>query len=144
MNQSAPPSGGWTYVFLAWLVATASTLGALFFGEVLGYKPCVLCWYQRIAMFPLVPVLAAGLFPFDPRVVRYALPLASIGWLLAVFHLALQHGWVAESIKPCSRDVPCTDVTAVWFGIVSIPLMSVLAFSSIVVLLLLTLFRGAK
>ena len=144
MNQAAPPAGGWTCVFLAWLVATVATLGALFFGEVLGYKPCVLCWYQRIAMFPLVLVLAAGLFPFDRRVVRYALPLTVAGWLLALFHLALQHGLVAESIKPCSRDVPCTDVTAVWFGFVSIPLLSVLAFSSILVLLLLTFFRGAK
>jgi disulfide bond formation protein DsbB len=63
-------------LFLAWLMASVSTLGALFLGEVMGYTPCVLCWYQRIAMFPLVLILAAGLFPLDRRVVRYALPLA--------------------------------------------------------------------
>lgn len=61
---------GWTMVFIAWLIATISTLSALFLGEIMGYVPCVLCWYQRIAMFPLVFVLAAGLFPYDRRVVR--------------------------------------------------------------------------
>jgi len=81
-HLDAPPDAtpiGWTLIFAAWLVATVSTLGALFLGEVMGYAPCILCWYQRIAMFPLVLVLAVGLFPFDPRVARYGLPLALAG-----------------------------------------------------------------
>ncbi len=134
----------WSWVFAAWLVATVSTLGALFLGEVMGYAPCVLCWYQRIAMFPLVAVLAAGLFPFDPRVVRYALPLAVAGWLLAAFHLALVAGWIPESIQPCQQGVPCSDVQIVWFGFVTIPLLSVIAFSIIAGLLLATRLKGEK
>lgn len=134
----------WSCVFVAWLVATVSTLGALFLGEVMGYAPCVLCWYQRIAMFPLVAVLAAGLFPFDPRVVRYALPLAVAGWLLAAFHLALVAGWIPESIQPCQQGVPCSDVQIVWFGFVTIPLLSVIAFSIIAGLLLATRLKGEK
>lgn len=134
----------WSWVFMAWLVAAASTLGALFLGEVMGYTPCVLCWYQRIAMFPLVPVLAAGLFPFDPRVVRYALPLAVAGWLLAAFHLALVAGWIPENIGPCRQGVPCSDAQIAWFGFVTIPLLSVIAFSLIAGLLLATRFKGEK
>ncbi|HCI12995.1 MAG: 2-oxoglutarate dehydrogenase [Gallionellales bacterium GWA2_60_142] len=134
----------WSWVFMAWLVATASTLGALFLGEVMGYTPCLLCWYQRIAMFPLVLVLAAGLFPFDPRVVRYALPLAVAGWLLAAFHLALVAGWIPENIKPCQQGVPCSDVQITWFGFVTIPLLSVIAFSIIAGLLLATRLKGEK
>ena len=150
MSVKSPNSSaarGWTYAFLAWLIATVSTLGAIFLGEVMGYTPCVLCWYQRIAMFPLVFVLAAGLFPFDPRVVRYALPLTLVGWALAVFHLALQAGWVAESIKPCSKGVPCSEVQVVWLGFVSIPLLSVLAFSLLLILLMMISLktpRGVK
>lgn len=134
----------WSWAFLAWLVATTSTLGALFLGEVMGYVPCVLCWYQRIAMFPLVLVLAAGLFPLDLRVVRYALPLAVAGWLLAVFHLALIAGWIPESIKPCQQGVPCSDAQITWFGFVTIPLLSVIAFSIIAGLLLATRLKGEK
>lgn len=134
----------WLWVFLAWLVAMVSTLGALFLGEIMGYTPCVLCWYQRIAMFPLVLVLAAGLFPFDPRVIRYALPLAVAGWLLAMFHLALVAGWIPENIRPCQADVPCSDVVVVWFGFVTIPLLSLASFSIVVGLLLFTQFKGTK
>lgn len=142
--EPAAPARGWTPLFLAWLVAAVSTLGALFLGEVMGYEPCVLCWYQRIAMFPLVFVLAAGLFPFDRRVGRYALPLVLAGWLLAVFHLALIAGWVPETIKPCQQGVPCSDVKVVWFGFVSIPLLSVLSFSLIAGLLAAACFRGSR
>lgn len=134
----------WSWVFMAWLVATVSTLGALFLGEVMGYVPCVLCWYQRIAMFPLVLVLAAGLFPFDPRVVRYALPLAVAGWLLAAFHLALVAGWIPESIKPCQQGVPCSEVQITWLGFVTIPLLSLFAFTIIAGLLLATKLKGEK
>ncbi|MFA6014300.1 MAG: disulfide bond formation protein B [Gallionellaceae bacterium] len=135
---------GWKLIFTAWLIATASTLGALFLGEVMGYTPCQLCWYQRIVMFPLVLVLAAGLFPFDPRVVRYAFPLALSGLGLALFHLALTAGWIPESIKPCQQGVPCSDVVVVWMGFVTIPLLSVLAFAAIVGLLLVTHIKGSK
>ena len=142
------PSGkvplGWSLTFAAWLVASVSTLGALFLGEVMGYTPCVLCWYQRIAMFPLVLVLAAGLFPFDRRVVRYALPLALAGLGLALFHLALVAGWVPETITPCQQGVPCSDVKVVWFGFVTIPLLSVVSFLLVAGLLLATHFKAAK
>lgn len=133
------PSGAqWALLFFAWLIALVSTLGALFSSEIMGLEPCVLCWYQRIAMFPLVLVLPAGLFPFDPHVIRYALPLALSGLGLAAFHLALVAGWIPERIRPCEQGVPCSDLQLVWFGFVSIPLLSLAAFGTIVALLLLT------
>lgn len=135
---------GWPLVFGAWLIATVSTLSALFLSEVIGYAPCVLCWYQRVAMFPLVAILLAGLFPFDPRVVRYALPLAVLGWLLAAFHLMLVAGWIPERITPCRQGVPCAEVQVVWFGFVTIPLLSGMAFTVIAGLLLATLRKDGK
>jgi len=135
---------GWTFVFMAWLVASVSTLGALFLGEVMGYTPCMLCWYQRICMFPLVLILAAGLFPFDRRVVRYALPLALAGWLLAIFHWAVASGLVPERVTPCSQGVPCSVEQVTWFGFLTLPMLSVLAFSVIIALLLLTQFKVPK
>ena len=58
-------SGAWNLVFVAWLLASLSTLGALFFGEVMKLPPCSLCWYQRIFMFPMALILPFALFPFD-------------------------------------------------------------------------------
>lgn len=122
----------WTLVFAGWLVAAVSALGALFLGEVMGFAPCVLCWYQRMFMFPLVFVLAVGLFPFDPRVVRYGLPLAIGGWLVALAHVLLIAGIIPESVTPCTQGVPCSQVDAIWFGFVTIPLMALVAFSFII------------
>ena len=137
-------TSAWTLVFAAWLVAAFSTLGALFFGEVMNLPACVLCWYQRIFMFPLALILPIGLFPFDPRVVRYALPLAAIGWLIAVFHQLLVLGVIPESIKPCTQGVPCSEKVIEWFGFLTIPLLSIVAFSAIVVLLLTARFKGSR
>ena len=134
----------WALVFAAWLIAAASTLGALFFGEVMGLPPCVLCWYQRIAMFPLAIILPLGLFPFDARVARYALPLAAIGWLLALYLVLIAYGFVPESIQPCSVGVPCGKTVISWFGFITIPNLSLLAFTAIVVCLSLVLFRKSR
>jgi disulfide bond formation protein DsbB len=146
--KDTPPatdtSPAWLFVFAAWLVAMISTLGALFFSEVMHFPICVLCWHQRIFMFPLAVILPFGLFPFDPKVVRYALPLALIGSLVALFHQLLVAGVIPESIKPCTQGVPCSVTVATWFGFVTIPLLSVLAFFTVVALLLAAHFRRTR
>ena len=134
----------WSLVFLAWLTATLATLGALFISEVMVLAPCVLCWYQRIFMFPLVFILALGLFPFDPKVVRYALPLGVIGLAVAAFHLLLVAGYIPETLTPCRQGIPCSTVQIEWFGFVTIPLLSFLAFLTISVLLLAGSMRSPK
>jgi disulfide bond formation protein DsbB len=130
------PDLRWNLIFGAWLVAASSTLGALFLSEVMGVPPCSLCWYQRICMFPLVLLLPLGLFPLDPKIVRYALPLSAIGGLIAAFHLLLTYGLIPEGVRPCVQGVPCAQNPIVWFGFVSIPLLSLVAFSIITALLL--------
>ena len=137
-------TGGWGLLFLAWLVATVSTLGALFLGEVMGYTPCVLCWYQRIAMFPLVLVLGIGLYRQDADSVVYGLALAAFGWVVAGYHLLLYSGWIPENLQPCSKGLSCADVDLRLVGFLTIPLMSLLAFSMIVGLLMAAHRQGVR
>ncbi len=134
-ENSVTASSAWLLVFAAWLVAAGSTLGALFFGEVMQFPICRLCWYQRVLMFPLALILPMGLFPFDPKVVRYALPLALPGLGVAVFHQLLVAGVIPESIQPCTQGIPCSTTVVAWFGFVTIPWLSIAAFASIVALL---------
>lgn len=131
-------------VFLAWLVVAAASLGALFLGEVMGMLPCVLCWYQRIFMFPLVFVLAAGLLPYDTKVIRYALPLAVVGLLIASFHALLVAGVIPENLTPCTQGVPCSKVQIQWFGFLTIPMLSLLAFLAVNGLLICAHFNSSK
>ena len=125
-------------VFGCWLIASTSTLGALFFSEIMDLPPCVLCWYQRIFMFPLVLLLPVGLLPFD------ALPLALAGWLVSLFQVLLVVGLIPEAIRPCTQGVPCSEVQIQWFGFVNIPLLSFIAFSTISALLIAARIRGPR
>ena len=126
---------GWTILFICWLIATVSALGSLFFSEIMKFAPCVLCWYQRICLFPLVLIFSVGLFSFDKSVVKFSMPLAIAGWFVALYHNLLYTGIIPESIQPCSRGVSCTEDYIKLFGIFSIPMLSIMAFSAIVVLL---------
>lgn len=137
-------NAAWLLVFGGWVIAAASVLGALFFSEVMELPPCLLCWYQRICMFPLVLILPAGLFPFDPKIVRYALPLSLVGGAIAVFHLLLVAGIVPESVTPCTQGVPCSETQIEWLGFVTIPLLSVVAFAAISVLLIAAHMRISR
>ena len=92
---------GWYLMFGCWLIASIATLGSLFLDKALGIEPCSLCWYQRIFMYPLVVILLVGLLPLDRRVTRYALPLAILGWMTALYHMLMYVGIIPESLQPC-------------------------------------------
>lgn len=135
----------WMLLFLCWLLVTVSATISVFFSSVLEYEPCVLCWYQRICLFPLIFILAAGLFPtFDKSVIKYALPLTIVGGLTAFYHTLLYAGIIPESIQPCSKGVSCTEKYFELFGFVSIPMLSFFAFSTLVTLLIILKRRTAK
>ncbi|HEX2047961.1 MAG TPA: disulfide bond formation protein B [Acidimicrobiales bacterium] len=75
---------------LALGVALVATLGSLYLSEVANFVPCRLCWYQRIAMYPLVPVLAVAVRRHDYGARFYALPLAAIGGGIAAYHVLVE------------------------------------------------------
>jgi len=126
---------GWTLLFAAWIVAASATLGSLFFSEIMRVPICTLCWYQRIAMYPLALILAIGLFPYDPKIVRYAGALAGMGWLTAVYHVLLVAGIIPERAQPCVQGIPCSQTHISLLGFLSIPVMSLFTFTLIGVLL---------
>jgi disulfide bond formation protein DsbB len=130
---------GWALLFAAWVVVTAATLASLFFSEVMDVPVCVLCWYQRIAMYPLVLILAIGLFPYDPGVVRYGVSLSGAGWLVALYQVLLVAGVIPEDLQPCVQGIPCSETHIALFGFLNIPTLSLLAFTLIGALLFFVL-----
>jgi disulfide bond formation protein DsbB len=126
----------WTLLFLGWLIAAVSTLGSFFFSNVMEFAPCVLCWYQRICLFPLVIILARGLFPFDRSVIKYAIPLTGVGWLLAAYHSLLHAKILPSGMHPCGKGISCTQEYIELFGFVSIPLLSLLSFTTLLSVLI--------
>lgn len=115
-------------LYLAWVVAILAMAGSLYFSEVLHLPPCSLCWYQRIFMYPLVFIIGVGLLQNDKNVIKYILPLSSIGLLIAVYHVMLYYGIIPEALAPCSVGFSCTVKQIEWFGFITIPVLSLLSF----------------
>jgi hypothetical protein len=86
-------------------------------------------------MYPLVLILAIGLFPYDRSMVRYAGALAGAGWLFALFHVFLVAGIIPENVRPCVQGIPCSETHISLFGFLNIPLLSLLTFTLIAILL---------
>ncbi len=120
---------GWALV-----VALIATSGSLYFSGVLKLPPCMWCWYQRIAMYPLVLVLGVGFFRGDSNVWRFALPLPIVGAVISAYHVALQYQPSLEVVA-CTTGVPCTARLLVVHGFVSIHVMAGSAFLLITALL---------
>ncbi len=119
---------------VAWLVALAATLGSLYFSEVRLFVPCTLCWVQRICMYPLALVLGVAVYVGDTGVRRYALPLVVTGWVVALVHVLEELG-VVSAPAACVVGVPCSVRWVEWWGVVTIPVLSLTAFSLLVVVL---------
>ncbi|CAM3587328.1 disulfide oxidoreductase [Hydrogenibacillus schlegelii] len=124
---------GQTALVLAWLVALAASSGSLFLSEVLRYLPCELCWYQRICMFPLALLLGIAAFRKDAGIVVYALPLSLIGGGVALYHVILQK--IPRKGGICAFGASCADDPLNAFGLVTIPMLSFVAFGLISALL---------
>ena len=125
--------------YVAWTQAVVATAGSLYFSEVMDLQPCVLCWYQRILMFPLAVILGMAAFGNDRRGAIYALPLALGGTAVACYHTALIAGWVPPWWIPCGAGPSCSDQKLVILGDIQIPWLSLLAFAAIVAFLIVYL-----
>ncbi len=111
----------------AWLVALLATVGSLYFSEIAGFVPCTLCWYQRIAMYPLVVILGVALIRRDRRVALGASALAVIGAAIAAYHVALE--WIPSlDSGACAAAAPCTYVWFRAYGVFSLATLALTAF----------------
>jgi disulfide bond formation protein DsbB len=120
----------------AWMISVIAIGGSLFFSLVMQLPPCDMCWYQRIAMYPLALIIGIGIAK-KIDFLSYALPLAIIGWLLSVYHNLLYYGIIPEAMAPCKNGVSCTTRLVEYFGFVTIPMMSFAAFTIIIASLFL-------
>jgi disulfide bond formation protein DsbB len=125
------------FLYFAWLVAVIATLGSLYFSEIRLFQPCVLCWYQRIAMYPLSLILGIAAFTNEIKITKYVLPISIIGGLISLYHYLLEKVPGFATIKPCSQGVPCDVAWINWFGFITIPFLALTAFVLITVFLII-------
>ena len=127
------------YAFaVAATVAVVATFGSLYMSEVEGFAPCLLCWVQRVFMYPLALFLIVVAWKPIRWAPQIALALSALGGLVAVYHYGEQRGWVGGSEQFCDAAVPCTYVWVEQFGFMSIPFMAFTGF------LLISVLAGLK
>jgi len=131
-SSSALDRNAWLLAF-AWLVALVATLGSLYYSEVRNFIPCTLCWYQRIAMYPLVFILGIATWRNDAQIRPYALTLSLLGLFWSGYHLLeLWMPGLAPSV--CKGPIPCN---VEYMPSFPIPLQAAIAFLLISVALFL-------
>lgn len=123
--------------YLAWATALLATLGSLYFSEIAKFPPCVLCWYQRTMMYPLAIILAVGILRKNRELPLYVLPLSLIGMAIGIYHNLLYYNIIPESIAPCQTGISCTSKFIEWAGFITIPLLSLSAFTVITVCMII-------
>ncbi len=123
-------------LYLALVQAIVATLGSMYFSDVMLLKPCLLCWYQRIAMFPLAIALITGILTKDKNTHLFVLWPALIGWTISTFHILLYYKIIPDTLAPCEAGVSCTTRYFELFGFVTIPFLAFTAFSVIILLML--------
>ncbi|WP_047980636.1 disulfide oxidoreductase [Ornithinibacillus contaminans] len=130
-------------LYFSWITSIIATIGSLYFSEIKGFVPCELCWYQRIFMYPVPIILGIATFFKDFSVIKYVLPLSILGNFISLYHYLLQKIPGLIEIKPCHSGVPCNLEYINVFGFITIPLLSFISFT-VIVILLSTIYKSYK
>ena len=135
--RGLPDVFGGALIWIAWAIAAVATAGSLFFSEYAEFVPCGLCWYQRIAMYPLVVILlVAGVRRDFAGAAAYGLPLALIGAVVSAWHIYIEINPEAETgFCSIGETTSCAVKWIEELGFVTIPVLALTAFASIAVLL---------
>jgi disulfide bond formation protein DsbB len=128
-------------IWLAWIVALVCTIGSLIYSEVIHFVPCRLCWFQRIAMYPLSIILLVGALRREAAVKFYALPIALIGLAVSIYHNVVQFFPSLEG-GSCDPLNPCSARSIAVLGFIDLPFMAGAGF--IVISVLLAFYTKAK
>jgi disulfide bond formation protein DsbB len=131
-----------TWLYLGFTIALLATVGSLFLSEVLKWTPCVLCWYQRTMLYPLVVVFGAAIIKEISNFEYIVWPLTIIGMLVAIFHNLLQFGVISEDLGPCVDGVSCITNYYLGFQFLTVPLLSLITF--VVIAIIMIVYRKAR
>ena len=129
-------------LWIAWAFALVATLGSLFFSEISDFIPCRLCWFQRIAMYPLAVLLLMAAWRRDQRGgALYALPIAIAGAGVSIYHIYIEYHPEAESAGCKLGGAACSVKWIDELGYITIPVLALTAFAAIIALSLMVLSR---
>ncbi len=124
------------FLILGFLITLASSVFPLVYSEIVHYLPCYLCWWQRVFMFPLVLLFAVALWDKDRKVIRFALPLLCAGFAVSIYQNFFYYFGETSSLPCDASGVSCYQrLVSEFGGYISIPMLALTAFFSLLTLL---------
>jgi disulfide bond formation protein DsbB len=72
-----------------WLILGASfaaIVGSLIYSEIFKFEPCVLCWWQRIFIYPVFFISLVSIINKDKNPFQYINPLMWIALAISLYH----------------------------------------------------------
>lgn len=130
---------------IAFIQAWVAVMGSLYFSEIAGLKPCLLCWYQRIPMYSSAVILAVAILRNDRKVYHYVLPLSIIGTLIAFYQYLLQVTPLSNLVPTvCNAYESCSKIDFIILRFVTIPFLSLVAFLVISTMMIVLLKSKGK
>jgi len=129
----------WLYLYISWIVALIATFGSIYLSEVENVTPCPLCWYQRVCMFPLIFILGIAVYKHFYRITIYILPQVIIGWLIALYQSVETYFPHILPLHLCRAGGLCYEEGANFLNIFPLSLLSLLAFTLLLVFSFLNL-----
>jgi disulfide bond formation protein DsbB len=121
------------FVYFAWVVAWIGALISFYYGELLDIQPCDLCWYQRMALFPLLVLLGIGIYRDDRAISLYTLPFALFGASVALYQAISIRFPIVQHTLECGQE--CTKPIFILFGWLNFAELSAIGFIFIATLL---------
>lgn len=122
------------YAEISLLLVTVATSGSLYFSEVLGWDPCIMCWYQRILMYPLVIVFGIGVLLEKDDFEDYALPLLLMGSGMSLYHYLVQRVEQFQSAGCSVAQISCETQYTYYFDYITVPMMAFTVFLTVLLL----------
>lgn len=129
---------------IGFLISTGAAAGSLIYAQVVGYPACILCWIQRIFMYPQLLLFGLALWRKERSIMPYAFLLSLFGIAVATYQ------WVKDMLLVYSHTtIPCPAVSGLpscdkiyvlEMGYITIPMIALNAF----ILLAIAMWAGMR
>lgn len=125
----------YSHIILA-TIFISSVLISLVYEYILGFEPCLLCWYQRIAIFGIAILSLSSDFRKNKLLQKQIIIFAILGLVVALVHNYIDI--FPTGVDICGSGPSCLKRYVYEFGYITIPMMS---FTVLLSGLVLSLFN---
>jgi disulfide bond formation protein DsbB len=134
------PLAPWT-TFALRIILTGAVIGSLFFSEVKGFEPCLLCWWQRIFIFGAAILAWTGDIRKSKLLRTQVIIFSIIGLGFAILHNYIDL-FPSSGLDVCGTGVSCLKRYIDAFGYITIPMMSLTVLAAAFTIALLAKPHG--